>query len=105
MTTDAGWAKSVDAITRNDPNTRGIVVLGLAAEEDVLAQSFEAAAKYDLVKGFAVGRTIFGEAAKSYMAGELSAENAVADMALKYRRLCDLWDTARAKAVWPRNEG
>ena len=45
-------------------HTRGIVVLGLDAPEAELAASFETAAGFDLVKGFAVGRTIFGDAAR-----------------------------------------
>lgn len=103
MTSDAAWTLTVDAINRNDPNTRGIVILGLAAEEDALAASFEVAAQYPLVKGFAVGRTIFGDAAKSYMADDITEAEAITDMAAKYKRLCEYWDTARAKAAWPRN--
>ncbi|MQQ09462.1 5-dehydro-2-deoxygluconokinase [Epibacterium sp. SM1979] len=109
MTTSAAWEATVAAITRNDANTRGIVILGLAASEADLAASFEVAAAYPLVKGFAVGRTIFGDAAKAYMTGEISDADAVADMAGKYQRLCEIWDTARqtaeGKAQWPSNEG
>ncbi len=96
MTTDAAWTNACAAITENDPNTRGIVVLGLAAEESALADSFAVAARYPLVKGFAVGRTIFGAAAERYMAGDVSDNDAIRDMAKKYARLCALWDKARA---------
>lgn len=95
MTTDAAWINACSAITDNDPYTRGIVVLGLASEEDALAASFKVAARYPLVKGFAVGRTIFGAAAERYMAGTADAAEVVHDMAEKYRRLCKLWDDAR----------
>ncbi|CUH76554.1 5-dehydro-2-deoxygluconokinase [Tritonibacter multivorans] len=98
LTTDAAWAATVDAITRNDAYTRGIVVLGLAAEEAALAQSFAVAAKYDLVKGFAVGRTLFGEPAKAYMLDQISPADAVTAMAENYRRLCGIWDAARTAA-------
>jgi len=98
MTSDAAWTETCAAITENDPHTRGIVVLGLAAEEDALKASFETAARHSLVKGFAVGRTIFAEAAKGYMAGTLSAEDAVARMAENYARLAEYWDTARSAA-------
>ncbi|MFM2354512.1 MAG: 5-dehydro-2-deoxygluconokinase [Pseudomonadota bacterium] len=94
--TDAAWARACDAINRNDPNTRGIVVLGLDAPEAELAASFQLAARHDLVKGFAVGRTIFGDAARGWLAGTLSDEAAVADMAAKYTKLCGVWDGARA---------
>lgn len=96
MQSEAGWQAAVDAITRNDAHTRGIVVLGLGESEDALAASFAAAAKFDLVKGFAVGRTIFAEAAEGYMAGTIPADTAVEMMAATYTRLCTLWDAQRA---------
>jgi 5-dehydro-2-deoxygluconokinase len=76
---------------------RGIVVLGLDASEAELAASLELAAGHDLVRGFAVGRTIFGEAARGWLKGEMTDEAAIAMMAEKYARLCAIWDKARAK--------
>jgi 5-dehydro-2-deoxygluconokinase len=96
--TDAAWQQAVEEINRHDPHTRGIVVLGLDAAEEELAASFEQAAKFDLVKGFAVGRTIFGQAARDWMAGRIDDEEAVATMARNYARLCGIWDAARNKA-------
>lgn len=96
MTTPAAWTTTCDAITRNDDNTRGIVVLGLGESEEKLAQSFKVAADYPLVKGFAVGRTIFAETAKAYMADAITGPEAIEDMAAKYARLCEIWDQARA---------
>ncbi|WP_172327622.1 5-dehydro-2-deoxygluconokinase [Mangrovicoccus sp. HB161399] len=99
LKTSAAWANAVEAIERNDPNTRGIVVLGLDAPEAELAASFEVAASFDLVKGFAVGRTIFGDAARAWMKGEMTDEAAIAQMAERYTRLCQVWDGARAAAT------
>jgi len=96
--TDAAWQNAVTAIERNDPRTRGIVVLGLDAPEADLAQSFALAAKQPLVKGFAVGRTIFGDAARAWMKGEMSDTEAVTQMAMRYEILCSVWDKARADA-------
>ncbi|WBU59942.1 bifunctional 5-dehydro-2-deoxygluconokinase/5-dehydro-2-deoxyphosphogluconate aldolase [Paracoccus albus] len=96
MQTREGWQNAIAAIEEHDKHTRGIVVLGLDAPEDELAVSFEAAARFDLVKGFAVGRTIFGDAARAWMRGEMSDQDAVAQMAQRYARLCTLWDDARA---------
>lgn len=98
MQTDTAWSAACDTITRNDPHTRGIVVLGLGADEVALGASFEAAARHRLVKGFAVGRTIFGEVAKGYMDGTIGPERAVSEMKDRYARLCALWDTARTRA-------
>jgi len=98
MTSDAAWQLACAAIKENDPHVRGIVVLGLAAEEAELVASFKVAARYPLVKGFAVGRTIFAEAAAAYMTGDIAADVAIAQMAQTYARLCAHWDEARAIA-------
>ena len=98
MTSRAAWAKAIAAIEANDRHTRGIVVLGLDAPEAALAASFETAAGFDLVKGFAVGRTIFGEVARRWMTGGIDDAAAVAEMAERYARLCAIWDKARAAA-------
>ena len=91
------WANACAAITRNDPNTRGVVVLGLDAPAADLHASFALAAEHDLVKGFAIGRTIFGDAARAWLAGSITDAEAVDDMATRYSNLCAVWDQARAK--------
>lgn len=98
LTSATAWAKAIAAIEAHDPNTRGIVVLGLDAPEAELAASFAVAARFPLVRGFAVGRTIFGAVAREWLAGRMDDAAAVAEMAARYRRLCDIWDTARAAA-------
>jgi 5-dehydro-2-deoxygluconokinase len=60
--------------------------------------SFKIAAGFDLVKGFAVGRTIFGDVARGWMKGETDDNAAVAEMAKRYQRLCSIWDEARVAA-------
>ena len=61
LLSDAAWQRVIGAIERNDQFTRGIVILGLGESELKLAESFAVAARYPLVKGFAVGRTIFAK--------------------------------------------
>ncbi|WP_031270472.1 2-deoxy-5-keto-D-gluconate 6-phosphate aldolase domain-containing protein, partial [Labrenzia sp. C1B10] len=92
------WATTVNAINENDPFVRGIVVLGLDAPEWELSNSFDIAARFSLVKGFAVGRTIFGDAARSWLKGEMSDGVAVKHMAARFKRLSEIWDNARAEA-------
>lgn len=96
--TDAAWDAACSAITRNDPNTRGIVVLGLDAPASVLQERFVLASRHDLVKGFAVGRTIFGDAARRWLKNEIDDREAVAAMAENYQALCRTWDRARDQA-------
>jgi 5-dehydro-2-deoxygluconokinase len=97
MKTKASWAKACGAVERHDQYTRGIVVLGLDAPQAELEESFALAAGFNLVKGFAVGRTIFGDAARQWLAGRISDKDAVEDMAARYTTLCRIWDEARAK--------
>lgn len=99
MQTDAAWQVTCATIKQNDPFCRGIVVLGLDAPTAELSASFKAAAKHDLVKGFAVGRTIFATAARQWLSGAISGSEAIEDMAGKYRALCEIWDAARNGAV------
>jgi len=97
MKTEAAWKNACDAVQRNDPYVRGIVVLGLDAPQSELEESFRLAAGFDLVKGFAVGRTIFAEAARAWLGGKMTDAEAIKDMAQRYSSLCRIWDEARAK--------
>jgi 5-dehydro-2-deoxygluconokinase len=90
------WENTTAAIIRNDARTRGIVVLGLDAPEADLAAAFRLAAAQPLVKGFAVGRTIFGQVARDWMQGAVDDATATETMRATYTRLCAVWDAARA---------
>ncbi|OWK23078.1 hypothetical protein AJ87_40680 [Rhizobium yanglingense] len=96
MASSAAWEKACAAINENDPHTRGIVVLGLDAPEAELAASFKVAAGFPLVKGFAVGRTIFAQAARDWLAGTIADAEAIEDIQARYQRLCTIWDEARS---------
>lgn len=98
MVNPAAWQNAVDAIEAHDAHTRGIVVLGLDAGEDALASCFAVAAQFPLVRCFAVGRTIFADAARDWLAGQIGDDAAVAQMAARYHRLCAIWDGARGAA-------
>ena len=102
--TATAWDLTVRAITARDPHVQGIVVLGLGQTEAELAASLKLAAIHPLVKGFAVGRTIFGQASRDWMAGKITDAQAVAMMAANYARMCQYWDDARgvdARGVGP----
>jgi len=99
MKNDAAWERTCAAVSRNDPHCRGIVVLGLDAPKSELSASFQAAARHDLVKGFAVGRTIFAAVAKHWLSGAITDEQAIDEMAENYRDLCETWDAARSGTV------
>ena len=90
------WRATCAAIQARDSHVQGIVVLGLGQGEEELASAFRLAAAEPLVKGFAVGRTIFAKAAADWMAGGLDDQAAIAMMADNFARLCAVWDAARA---------
>ena len=93
------WQGLAAVITDHDPHCRGVLLLGLEASEDALRLSFEIAAGHPLCKGFAVGRSIFADAAAGWFAGTLDDAGVVADVADRYRRLIRLWCDARTAAL------
>ena len=71
-TADArAWENIAAVIEENDPLCRGVVLLGLSAPVPDLMASFESAAPFPKIKGFAVGRTIFHDVAKQWLTGEV----------------------------------
>lgn len=98
MQSHAAWAATCDAITTRDPHVQGIVILGLGQSEAELAASFKLAAAFPLVKGFAVGRTIYDAVARDWMAGTCDDAGAVAIMTANYQRMCDYWTAAKGEA-------
>jgi 5-dehydro-2-deoxygluconokinase len=64
----------------------------LEAPERELIDAFRIASSAKLVKGFAVGRTIFAEAAEQWLSGKMTDEQAVASMAGKFESLVSAWE-------------
>lgn len=91
------WRIISDVIQERDRYCRGVLLLGLDAPEQEFAKTFKDAAEFPICKGFAVGRSIFGPAARKWFADAISDESAIADMAGRYQRLVDLWHESRNK--------
>ena len=91
----AGWQALADVIVQHDPHCRGVLLLGMEASEEQLGLGFKASAGQPLCRGFAVGRTLFAEAAAAWFAGRLDDEGVIADVAQRYGRLIALWREAR----------
>src|ERR1044072_8763383 len=94
----AAWRHIQAAIDECDPGCRGVVLLGLSVPEAELVRSFESAAPYAVVKGFAVGRTIFQDVARDWFADRCTDPQAIAALADKLHRLVMAWRAARAAA-------
>ncbi|AVF05608.1 MULTISPECIES: bifunctional 5-dehydro-2-deoxygluconokinase/5-dehydro-2-deoxyphosphogluconate aldolase [Devosia] len=89
---EAAWAAIDGVIETRDPYCRGVVMLGLDAPQDELAAGFAAAKSARSVRGFAVGRTIFGEVARDWLNNKMSDEEAVAEMAKRFGALVEIWE-------------
>ena len=94
----AAWEAVAATIREHDPRCRGIMLLGLDAPAEVLAGQFRSAAGCDMVKGFAVGRTIFGEPARAWLNGGLTDAGVVDRMAERFGSLVDTWTQLRPTA-------
>jgi 5-dehydro-2-deoxygluconokinase len=92
---DAEWVAIGKVLAQNDPHCRGVLLLGLEASEAELERSFALAARHACCKGFAVGRSIFMDAARRWF-GNACDDDAVSDeIAANYLRLVSSWKNAR----------
>ena len=93
------WRELGALIASRDPHCEGMLVLGMEAGNDVLEASFAAAAREPWCRGFAVGRTIFADAAAGWFAGRTRDAEVVEQIAGGYRHLITLWDRAAMVAA------
>jgi 5-dehydro-2-deoxygluconokinase len=89
------WDEIGKVIDHHDEFCRGIVLFGLEAPAEELEKGFRAVAGKKHVKGFAVGRTIFNEAAQEWLRGTISDDVAVSMMAKKFGHLVEIWSRAQ----------
>lgn len=94
----ATWHAIATVIDTHDPDCLGVLLLGLSAAPAVLLERFEVAAAYPIVKGFAVGRTIWNDVARRWLDGTVDEDTAMDQITANFRVLIDAWRTARAKA-------
>ncbi len=93
--TASSWQQISAVIESYDPICHGVLLLGLDAPEDKLRESFRIAAPFPVCKGFAVGRSIFGDAARRWFRGDLDDQGAIVQIADNYQRMIEFWRQAR----------
>lgn len=89
------WQTIGNIIEQQDPWCRGILLLGLDAPEAKLKAGFRDAAQAPWVKGFAVGRTIFGQPSRQWLQGELNDKQLIEQVKSNYLTLIGYWREAR----------
>jgi 5-dehydro-2-deoxygluconokinase len=85
------WRRIGDVVREHDPYCAGLLVLGRGAAEEELVESFVAAASEPLCNGFAIGRSIYGDPARRWLAGELEVEELMSSVAERYEHMISLW--------------
>jgi 5-dehydro-2-deoxygluconokinase len=89
------WPALDALIAERDPYCRGVVLLGLNAPIGELARGFADAAGSRACRGFAVGRSIFGEPARAWLAGAIDDAGLVAGVRTNFEALIDAWKAVR----------
>jgi len=87
---EASWAALAALVAERDPQCRGAVILGLNQPLEALAAAFRQAT-HPVIKGFMVGRTIWGEASNAWLRGEIDDAALVQRCAARYGALVDAW--------------
>jgi 5-dehydro-2-deoxygluconokinase len=93
---ERAWAAIEAAIARHDPHCRGVLLLGMEASEEALERGFALGVRHASCKGFAVGRSIFMDAARRWFGGAIDDAAVVREVAANYTRLVALWQKQRA---------
>ncbi|MBA1248569.1 bifunctional 5-dehydro-2-deoxygluconokinase/5-dehydro-2-deoxyphosphogluconate aldolase [Pseudomonas luteola] len=89
------WEKLDELITERDPYCHGVVLLGLNAPAEELAEGFRHASASKTCRGFAVGRTIFQEPSRAWLAGEIDDEALISRVQSTFEFLIKSWREAR----------
>lgn len=89
------WAAVAEAVRNHDPACRGIVMLGGGTSDEGLAKRLRKARSSDLVKGFAIGRPIFHDAAEQWFQGHIDDAEAADLILARYRDVAATWADAK----------
>ena len=86
-----------DLVARRDPWCRGVLVLGLNAPIKDLAAGFRQAALSATSRGFAVGRTIWQEPSRDWLAGQIGDAELIARVRASFETLIRAWRSSRER--------
>ena len=89
------WADAAAIIRACDPTCRGMLVLGQSAQSAALAAALSAAAAEPLVRGFAIGRAIFSDAAAQWLRGSITDEAVIDQVADRFSSTIAAWQSNR----------
>jgi 5-dehydro-2-deoxygluconokinase len=94
--TRTGWQAVSDVIAECDPHCKGVVMLGLGADEATIHDALAIAAEFPVCRGFAVGRSIFADAARQWFEGSIDDDAANESIRGRYLAMIDTWCNGHA---------
>lgn len=89
--TGATWQLLQQLIKQRDPYCHGVVLLGQDAPLEELKAAFNQSAGVDICRGFTVGRTLFGQPSRAWLAGHIDDDALVAQVSANYLDLIQSW--------------
>lgn len=92
--TAAQWLLIDQLIAERDRYCQGVLLLGLHAPPEVLREGFIQARDSSSCRGFAVGRTLFHEPARAWLAGQIDDAALVSEARRNFEQLIELWQQA-----------
>jgi len=93
------WDRCARVISENDPYCRGVLLtLGVPAAAPA---TLSAGARVPLVRGFIAGGSILAGATTAYLAGQLSDEATVTEVAACFEALVEAWAASRDPELDP----
>lgn len=81
------WRRLDAQIEEHDPHCLGVVLLGFGRSPEELAERLKVGRRFAVCRGFAVGRTIFAEAAEAWFAGDIDDDTFVARVKERFVRV------------------
>ncbi|MDI5933338.1 bifunctional 5-dehydro-2-deoxygluconokinase/5-dehydro-2-deoxyphosphogluconate aldolase [Halomonas kalidii] len=97
--TPAAWRRIADLLAARAPHCRGVVMLGLDAPAEELKKGIMDSAGAEACKGFAVGRTIFGEPSRRWLRGDYDDEQLIEAVKANYLELVETWQARQRDAA------
>jgi len=88
-------------VRERSPWCRGIVILGQDAPLEDVKAGFAAVAAYPAFKGFAVGRSLFGEPSKRWLEGEIDDAELVKQVSTRYAGMVSAWQACKPVPTEP----
>jgi 5-dehydro-2-deoxygluconokinase len=88
---DDAWREIADVVRRHDPQCGGVIVLGYELPREKLFAAFESALHSGSAIGFAIGRSVWRQAAMDWFNGTVDDQTTAGRIVENYQAILDGW--------------